>query len=631
MAAGVSGSVAFTSSGKTLRVYYAQTFTPGVAQSTVTITKVTLQSDVSLGTTRFFFDGRIIVNGEVVFSRSVAGSDGGVTLDGEENIINNCTNGSVTVNHSAATAISIQLEKNTYNWPYFFCAYADDFTLSAGSKSVTLAAIPMASRISAGAVSLGSEMTISLAKAAPGMTDTVTWQCGTQSGTIVQNSTGTTFTWTPPVSLASQAPSGTSVSITLTTATKNGNTSAGSSSVTVSCPIPASVKPTASLAVSDETGYLGSFGSYIRSQSKARVKTTAAGVYGSTITGISVTCGTLTGSGESLLFALPNAGTVTVSVTVTDSRGRTAATSAEIFVADYSPPVPGITALYRCDASGNAAADGAWAKAALTCAVTSLDGKNAAACVLKYRVRGTESWTEKAVTVPGSAVFPAETGSDYQVLLTAADSFTAANSDAALLPAAFALLDFDRKNKAVGIGQRAGTANTVSLGLPIKMGGNRITDLGYPEVATDAARVDWVCANVGIIAYPVGAIYISVNSTSPASLFGGTWERIYARFLLAADSVWTAGSTGGEAAHALSVSEIANHRHGIKIPHSQSGYGYNMPSSGNYLVWNTGVNWASSPLNGINRTNFASEYEGSGGAHNNMPPYLAVYMWKRVA
>lgn len=609
MAAGVSGSVAFTSSGKTLRVYYAQTFTPGVAKSTVTISKVTLQSDTSLGTTRFFFDGKIIVNGEVVFSRSVAGSDGGVTLDGNENTINNCTNGSVTVNHSAATAISIQLEKNTYNWPYFFCAYADDFTLSAGSKSVTLAAIPMASRISAGAVSLGSEMTVSLTKAAAGMTDTVTWKCGTQSGTIVQNSTGTTFTWTPPVSLASQAPNGTSVSITLTTATKNGNTAAGSSSVTVSCPIPASVKPTASLAVSDETGYLGSFGSYIRSQSKARVKTTAAGVYGSTITGISVTCGTLTGSGENLLFALPNAGTVTVSVAVTDSRGRAAAAEAQIYVADYSPPVPRITALYRCDASGNAAADGAWAKAELSCAVTSLGGQNTAACVLKYRVRGTESWTEKAVTVPGSTVFPADTGSDYQVSLCASDSFTTVTSGTSPLPAAFALLDFDRKDKAVGIGQRAGTAGTLSVGLPVRMGGNRITDLGTPTSNSDAATKGYS----DIAAYPVGAIYISTVSTSPASLFGGTWTQLKDRFLLGAGDTYSAGSTGGEAEHTLTIDEMPTHSHG----YLRSGR-----DSGTDWIGQSGVGEV---------VDSETDSSGGGQAHNNMPPYLAVYMWQRVA
>ena len=611
MATGVSGVAAFSTAGKTLRVYYKQTFTPGVAKSTITISRVTLQSDIVYGGT-FFFDGRIIVNGNTVFSSSIAGSDGGVSVDCDESLISNFYNGTVTVNHYAATTISIQLKANTQGVPFFYNAYSDGFSISPGSRSITLAAIPMASAISAGAVTLGSEMTVSLTKAAAGMTDTVTWQCGTQSGTIAENSAKTAFTWTPPVSLASQAPNGTSVSITITTATKNGDTAAGSSSVTVSCPIPQDVKPTVSVTVSDETGYLAAFGSYICNQSKARVVTQAAGIYGSTVTGISVTCGTLTGSGENLLFALPNAGTVTVSVAVTDSRGRTAAAEAQIYVADYNPPVPVITALYRCDASGTAAPDGAWAKAELGCAVTSLGGQNTAACVLKYRVRGTESWTEKAVTVPGSTVFPADTGSDYQVSLCASDSFTTVTSGTSPLPAAFALLDFDRKDKALGIGQRAGTAGTLSIGLPIKMGANRITDLGTPTANTDAATKGYS----DIAAYPVGAIYISADSTSPASLFGGTWAMITNRFLLAAGDLYEGGTTGGEAAHTLTVNEVPSHSHEL-----QTGCGN--PAAGGGIVLR---GWS-----GDSYKRFSLFDTGGGAAHNNMPPYFAVYMWQRVA
>ena len=546
MATGVTGLVAFTSSGSTVRVYFTQTYTPGVGQSTVTINKVTFQAGISRKAT-YFFDGQILVNGVTAFAASRDGGDGSVYADGEENLISNSMGHTVTVNHTSAVTIHIALAANTYGYPTFYNYSYSNYDFTADSRSVTLAAIPMASGISAGAVTLGSEMTVSLTKAAAGMTDTVTWKCGTQSGTIAENSAETAFTWTPPVSLASQAPNGTSVSITLTTATKNGYTDAGSSSVTVSCPIPASVKPTASIAVSDEMGYLGTFGSYIRSQSKARVTTAASGAYGSWITGISITCGSLTGSGESLVFALPNAGTVSIYVTVTDSRGRTAAASSEIYVADYSPPVPRITALYRCDASGNAAADGAWAKAELSCAVTALSGQNTAACVLKYRVRGTDSWTEKTVTAPGGTVFPADTGSDYQALLTASDRFTAVSSGILTLPAAFALLDFDRKNKAVGIGQRAGTGSTISLGLPVKMGANRITDLGTPTANTDAATKWYVDTSVAKAA-PRNLLDNSDfrNPVAQAGIGGNHGTAAYAadRWILASGTVSYATGTG---------------------------------------------------------------------------------------
>ena len=61
--------------------------------------------------------------------------------------------------------------------------------------------------------------------------------------------------------------------------------------------------------------------------------------------------------------------------------------------------------------------------------------------------------------------------------------------------------------------------------------------------------------------YPVGSIYMSVNGTDPARLFGGMWERIKERFLLGAGDTHTAGSTGGEFEHRLTVQEFPSHTH----------------------------------------------------------------------
>lgn len=115
--------------------------------------------------------------------------------------------------------------------------------------------------------------------------------------------------------------------------------------------------------------------------------------------------------------------------------------------------------------------------------------------------------------------------------------------------------------------------------------------------------------------YPVGSVYANYsNSTNPATLLGfGTWAAIGGRFLLGADSAYTAGSTGGEAEHTLTVDEIPSHRHGYTAPSRNSGTEW----IGEY---GTG---ASQQLN--------SDYAGGGGAHNNMPPYVAVYLWRRTA
>lgn len=116
-----------------------------------------------------------------------------------------------------------------------------------------------------------------------------------------------------------------------------------------------------------------------------------------------------------------------------------------------------------------------------------------------------------------------------------------------------------------------------------------------------------------IDAYPVGSIYMSVNSTSPATLFGGSWTQIQDRFLISAGSTYKAGSTGGEAEHALTVSEMPSHSHNVRT-YSSSGQSGGARSSGY---------GQSGSLN--------TGYAGGGAAHNNMPPYLAVYAWRRTA
>lgn len=123
-------------------------------------------------------------------------------------------------------------------------------------------------------------------------------------------------------------------------------------------------------------------------------------------------------------------------------------------------------------------------------------------------------------------------------------------------------------------------------------------------------------------AYPVGSVFISTVATSPATLLGfGSWERIQGRFLFASDSTHAAGTTGGEEKHTLTVAELPVHDH-------QSG------SAGGYYLYG-GDGTSDGPAAGQGyRTAITSQRTsttGSGVAHNNMPPYLSVYMWKRTA
>lgn len=122
--------------------------------------------------------------------------------------------------------------------------------------------------------------------------------------------------------------------------------------------------------------------------------------------------------------------------------------------------------------------------------------------------------------------------------------------------------------------------------------------------------------------FPIGYIYISTNATSPANLFGGTWERIQDTFLLAAGTTYAAGATGGEAEHTLTENEMPSHSHDYQKPV------LNYVGGNSYLDINgTTSGWRGSDASGTNNTKNA----GGGQAHNNMPPYLAVYVWKRTA
>lgn len=125
--------------------------------------------------------------------------------------------------------------------------------------------------------------------------------------------------------------------------------------------------------------------------------------------------------------------------------------------------------------------------------------------------------------------------------------------------------------------------------------------------------------------YPVGSLYFSTKSTSPATIYGGSWER-YAqgRTLVSvkeSDTDFTAGKTGGEKTHVLTVDEMPKHRHRV----------------GKFATMQGGGSWFGTDKIGSSQSNDAAvddgytEYTGGGDAHNNLPPYIAVYMWRRTA
>ena len=146
------------------------------------------------------------------------------------------------------------------------------------------------------------------------------------------------------------------------------------------------------------------------------------------------------------------------------------------------------------------------------------------------------------------------------------------------------------------------------------------------------------------VIYPVGSIYMSVNSVNPSTLFGGTWEQIEDKFLLASGTSYSNGSTGGSA-DAVVVSHNhtqTSHNHnfgdGLKVPRfSNDNWSYTSPRNMSYTSGSYYYPYSTTNNDGIGEiSNTGSESpkinsSGSSGTGKNMPPYLAVNIWKRTA
>ena len=141
--------------------------------------------------------------------------------------------------------------------------------------------------------------------------------------------------------------------------------------------------------------------------------------------------------------------------------------------------------------------------------------------------------------------------------------------------------------------------------------------------------------------YPIGSIYMSVNNTNPSTLFGGQWEQLKDKFFFFFCDIYANGQTGGEASHTLTVNEIPAHNHtGTTNTTGAHRHGYNgwwTFAAGNtqgavaHTRLSDGERW--DPFNSAGDHSHTLNINNTGGsqAHNNMPPYLAVYMWKRIS
>lgn len=347
------------------------------------------------------------------------------------------------------------------------------------------------------------------------------------------------------------------------------------------------------------TGEAEPWDEYIQGVSKIMVKTSARGVYGSIIKNISVNVEGINYKGYEITSQhLQNHGETTVTVKVTDSRGRVESLERTINVQAYNQPQINSLKITRSDEYSQEDSLGEYLKIDIDYNYSPL-GFNTNITLL-YRERGTDSYLTLGDYAQNMlyGTFDANKSFDVKAVLTDGIHTTEYET---VVPSNNICIHINDRGNGIGLGCISDKQNAVEIApnWDLYLKGKNI--------------LDWV--------YPLGSIYVSRNNTSPQSLFGGTWKALEARFLLGASSNYPAGSMGGNFTHTLKINEIPRHRHtGNSIFEGSSA---NYPQfTGQYVtkVWKTAY--------GVQDI---GSYVGDSDAHNITPPYYSVYMWERTA
>ena len=540
----------------------------------------------------------------------------------------------------------------------------------------------------------GDEISIHMNRKSDSFTHTVRYQFGSQSGTIATGVTNGTK-WTIPLTLMNLIPNAIKGSGTIYVDTYNGSTKVGTKSCGFTATVPASVKPTCTVTVSDPTGYATTYGSYVKTLSKFQVAVTPTLAYQSGIK----TYNTTANGGEYTTSTfttgvLKSSGTLTVSTNIVDNRGRSASASKTITVLDYVAPTISKLTVGRCDADGTANEQGDHVQVTFSATVTALNNKNTAIYTLKYKKSAENEFTSITVNAikntysvtNHSYIFEADTGSSYDVELAVVDNHGNASRSTSA-STAFTLMHFGADGTSIGLLRVAEKPNAVDVGGDVYLNGHclygshgmfdtretnespqwymdnhgrgtvwefkNLKSIGFtapsvtfspvqtiipwedssgglPSQITYEGRTRWLrTANSAsqwgawqteaLSAYPVGSIYIAYNHTNPSQLFGGTWVRMTDGFLWASRETDTIGQTGGEKTHTLTMNEMPSHSHKQAAALTSAG---SVAASNTMRYSNDSTSYLGSLESGTT---------GGGQAHNNMPPYIQVSIWRRTA
>lgn len=478
MASGVSGYVDFTSGSFTVRVHYSETYDITSNSSTITITNAQLASSSYYGWS-YYPSGSITVNGTTAVTCSsslgshyayvpAANTFYNITASSSSYSSPPWSGGTVTHNDDGSKNIEIAVNFNIWT----LSGGGGSGANVSGSKTISLTTIPRKSTLSVSNGTLGTAQTLTVTRKHSSFTHTITYSCGSASGTICSNSSSTSISWTPPLNLANQVPSATAALCGLTITTYNGSTNIGSNSYSITLTLPSSIKPSVSISVSDAMGYASTYGGYIKGLSKFKIALTATTSYSSAIASYSITAnGTKYSSSSVTTGAITTSGTNTISASVTDNRGRSGSSSTTATVLDYTYPSITLLKVNRCDSDGTENNQGEYVKVTYSGTVTSLSSKNTAKWILYYKKTSDSSYSSVTLSTGTTYsmsnkayVVAADSGSSYDIKLSVTDNFSTTSKET-VASTAFTMMHFNDAGNGMAIGKVSETENILDVAL----------------------------------------------------------------------------------------------------------------------------------------------------------------------
>ena len=630
------------------RIYYSTSYNASTNQSTITITPQ-LKTSTNFGSDYRVFNGAglsgagVYGNGVCLYSfGSNYGTGNYLRCGSAHDYFRDLGSWSFTVSHNANGDASFTVGIYGSVLAMYFSGtgytYTQCFIGTVGAKNSSTITIHenAASTIASAPSSITTRETLVLTmrRLAASNYHIATFKYNNSTTLYTSGRFDTQLDFAVPRSWFEDYPSIASLPVTVSVQTYNSSGTAIGSPATASLTVnaDADMKPVvssgwASLAPYN-TGAVAGITGYVKSYSQAEAtfddtKVDMSNAVGAGIASFSVTCQGETDSYTPYLTPVLASTSVSVVCAVTDTRGRTASETFTLTVMDYAKPVLTGIEIFRCDAQGAEAEDGTHYSAKAFLSHSSLDGQNSTVLTSAVTASGGGYGAEESLSSGTAHLSSAQLSADvtYTVRITAADALGNTAVYYQVLPTRKWAMKFRPDGSGVAFGKAAEYDGVFEItdDWDFRVHGKEINTLLREKLRS--------------LVYPVGSIYMSVNNESPATLLGGTWEQIEDTFLLAAGSSFAAGATGGAATHhhstanhTLTVSEIPSHTHGVQ------GWRYNNQSSGD--KWSTSY----TKLSDSPSSSTPVLATGGGRAHNHgdtgdassLPPYLAVYMWKRT-